>query len=304
MSEQKAEKGEGTKSALRGLTRRHLLAGLGILAGGTFGGAAYMYGVEPRRLVRSENRVVMRALKGQAIRAVHLTDWHYSEDVPLDLIEAAVDQAVEEAPDCFLLTGDYVTNRFHDPVALLPLFKKLTAVAPTYAVMGNHDGGSWAGSTYGFPSLVPMGDVLKKAGVRWLQNEVTWFEAHGSRICIAGSSDYWTDDFAPEALYHAWKSADARETETICLSHNPDSKARLEIIPWRLLLCGHTHGGQLIVPFTNWRPFLPIRDKRFAEGLHEWRGRQIFVNRGVGNLHGGRINCPPELAVIDFVPAS
>lgn len=65
------------------------------------------------------------------------------------------------------------------------------------------------------------------------------------------------------------------------------------------MLSGHTHGGQIVVPLLGWRPFAPVRDLRYVEGLHEWSGRQIYTTRGVGNLHGLRFNCPPEVSVLE-----
>jgi predicted MPP superfamily phosphohydrolase len=67
-----------------------------------------------------------------------------------------------------------------------------------------------------------------------------------------------------------------------------------------LLLCGHTHGGQIRLPFVG-TPFAPVRDKRFVEGLHQWDGRWMYITRGVGNLHGVRFNCPPEVSLLTLV---
>ena len=64
------------------------------------------------------------------------------------------------------------------------------------------------------------------------------------------------------------------------------------------MLCGHTHGGQVLVPGMGPR-FAPVSDKRFVAGLKAWKGRQIFVTRGVGNLGGVRLNCRPEVTLLD-----
>ena len=60
------------------------------------------------------------------------------------------------------------------------------------------------------------------------------------------------------------------------------------------------HGGQLRLPIIG-TPFAPVRDKRFVEGLHRWEERWIHITRGVGNLHGVRINCPPEVSLLTLV---
>jgi predicted MPP superfamily phosphohydrolase len=63
------------------------------------------------------------------------------------------------------------------------------------------------------------------------------------------------------------------------------------------MLCGHTHGGQ--VPILPIGPsFAPVEDKRFIAGLRAWRGRQIYVTRGVGNIGGMRFRCRPEIGML------
>ena len=80
------------------------------------------------------------------------------------------------------------------------------------------------------------------------------------------------------------------DTETtVLLSHNPDSKTEVQDHPWDLMLCGHAHGGQLWIPFFG-APFASIRDRRFVKGLRRWNNRWIHVTKGVGNLHGLRLN--------------
>jgi len=92
------------------------------------------------------------------------------------------------------------------------------------------------------------------------------------------------------------------DTETtVLLSHNPDSKTEVQDHPWDLMLCGHTHGGQLWIPFVG-APFAPIRDKRFVKGLRRWNNRWIHVTKGVGNLHGLRLNWRTLLPHPDPLP--
>ena len=86
---------------------------------------------------------------------------------------------------------------------------------------------------------------------------------------------------------------------TIMLSHNPDAKTALRDVPWDLMLCGHTHGGQITLPLLG-SPLAPIADKRFSEGLHTWDKRWIYVTRGVGSLLGMRFNCPPEVSILEL----
>lgn len=66
------------------------------------------------------------------------------------------------------------------------------------------------------------------------------------------------------------------------------------------MLCGHTHGGQLRIPLVG-EPFAPIEDKRYVAGLNTFGERQIYTTRGVGSLYGLRLNCRPEVTILELV---
>jgi uncharacterized protein len=97
----------------------------------------------------------------------------------------------------------------------------------------------------------------------------------------------------------AYRAID-RTQPTILLSHNPDTKSQLMKWPWDLMLSGHTHGGQLSLPGIG-TPFAPIRDKRYVRGLHRWNDRWLHITKGVGNLHGMRFNCRPEVSILTLI---
>ena len=81
------------------------------------------------------------------------------------------------------------------------------------------------------------------------------------------------------------------------LSHNPDTKNNLIRYDWDLMLSGHTHGGQVVIPFLG-APFAPVKDKTVTQGLHKFRGRYLYVTRGVGSIAGFRLNCSPEVTIL------
>jgi predicted MPP superfamily phosphohydrolase len=114
---------------------------------------------------------------------------------------------------------------------------------------------------------------------------------------LVGLGDLWAGDFKVDTAFsRVPPNADA----TIVLSHNPDTKERLKPYPWHLLLCGHTHGGQIWLPLIG-APFAPVDDKRFIKGLHQWEGRWIHITKGIGNVHGMRFNCRPEVSLLTLV---
>lgn len=280
----------------RTITRRRLLRllGGGVALGGAFG---YFHGIEPEWLEITRTPVALPAAPGAKLRILHLSDLHASQQGgTLKYIRHAVAQGVAERPDVICLTGDFITNR-HDQLAeYAQALQPLGRHAPTYACLGNHDGGAWAGRAGGYPTTDAVREVLRAAGIQLLHNAGGEFQAQGERWQIVGVGDWWSGECrAEEAFLKMPPRAGARR---LLLNHNPDAKAALRRHDWDLMLCGHTHGGQIGFPPLA-RRFAPVEDKRFIAGLYTWENRPLFITRGIGNLMGGRVFCRPEASVLD-----
>ena len=230
----------------------------------------------------------------QPVRILHLADLHASLAVPLLAIDHAVTMGLQQKPDLICLTGDFISNRSRfDSEQYVNSLKRLCEVAPTFAVLGNHDGGSWASLHGGFPDHLLVESILSKSGITLLHNRAQLVRIRNSDLRLVGVGDFWSEEIDAVS---AFKSASPEE-RIVLLAHNPDSKERLARYPWNLMLSGHTHGGQVIIPFEG-PSFAPVLDKRFVAGLGHWRDRQIYVTRGVGNLGGVRFRCRPEVSMI------
>ncbi len=276
------------KTFLKTLGSASLFAGLS---------AVYMRFVEPNRHEVTEKTVPINRLK-TPLRVLHLSDFHASPSVSLESIEKAIDRSLELRPDIAFITGDFITHELSEETEYQRILEKLASRAPTFACIGNHDGGKWAATAGGYRSFEKVNALLDRSGIRLLFNEAAQVKVHDQTITIVGLGDLWSDDTQPSGVLQRKRTND----ETIfVLSHNPDSKSLLKPYDWDLLCCGHTHGGQLVVPFLGYRPFLPVRDKSFPEGLLDWGDRYIHVTRGIGNLHGLRFNCRPEISVLNVV---
>ncbi len=258
-------------------------------------GYGWMRYVEPGWFRVRRRNVKVQGLK-QALRAVHLSDFHASSKVPYDAIERAVNLAIAEKPEVGLLTGDFISWKIEQGKEFERILKKLTAAMPCYACLGNHDGGSWAAG-HGYASHTPVRDLLERSGVRVLFNEKVSVKINGNDITLAGLGDWWSDDCKAKDVLEREPTA---RNPVIVLSHNPDSIKMLRDYAWGLILCGHTHGGQLVIPLTGGRPFLPVENKELDEGLMEVDGRPMHITRGIGNLHGMRLNCRPEVSVLNL----
>lgn len=275
------------------MTRRKLLSLLPVA------GAApvYAYGLEPNWLEVTSSQVKLpgRSL-GAGVRILQLSDFHASSDVPFSLIEKSVDLGLAAKPDVICLTGDFVTNAQPlDFTEYARILRRLSSAAPAFACLGNHDGGRWVGRQGGFTDTSVVCGLLDSAGAKLLHNRSELLQVRGQSVRLVGVPDLWSHQVDGDLAFR-----DVRPGEgTVLLAHNPDTKDALAERPWDVMLSGHTHGGQVVVPLVG-AHFVPVRDKRFIAGLKPWNCRQVYVSRGVGNVGGVRVNCRPEVTVLDL----
>ena len=280
------------------ISRRAFLGRL-LLFGGPPAAAVYARGIEPRlhRLSRVPVRLPRLAPGAAPLRVLHLSDMHASDVVPLSLIARAFALGLRERPDLILVTGDFITREIRDRDGYLRLLRRLSDAAPCFACPGNHDGGRWAHWAGGYDRLDEISALLRDAGIRLLHNESTSLTVAGRAVELVGAGDDWAGDV--EAARAFAGLGPCGPPLRLLLSHNPDAKRYFGAYAWDLMLCGHTHGGQLILPLIG-RPFAPVRDLAYVEGLHPWQGRLIYTTRGIGNLHGLRFNCRPEVSLLEI----
>ena len=276
-------------------TRRKFLAAAGLCALG----AGYAFRIEPRWLGVGRHEVKLSRSSGRLpLKLLQLSDLHASQVVSLGFIAEAVQLGLGLKPDLICLTGDFITRGYNQLDGYAEILRSLADSAPTVACLGNHDGGLWAGRRRGYPDTNRVREVLTKAGATLLHNAAKTIRVRDWDLTLVGVGDLWAGEMQPLLAFDSLQPAAGGAT--ILLAHNPDSKQWLKPFAWDLMLCGHTHGGQVRLPFFG-TPFAPVRDKRFVEGLHRWEERWIHITRGVGNLHGVRINCPPEISLLTLV---
>jgi predicted MPP superfamily phosphohydrolase len=264
-------------------TRRDVLKALVATGVGTAPGAA-AYGVFYERhqigVTRSEVPVsgLPPALDG--LRIGLITDVHHSSTVSASDVTHAVNLLAATHPDLIVLGGDYVTygdRRYVAPVAerLAPL-----ANAPfgSFAILGNHDDDRH------------MPAALGGHGFVMLKDQRTTVDIRGERVDIAGIR-FWTR----RANDVAQVLRGTGET-TLLLAHDPRRLTEAALFDVQLVLSGHTHGGQVLLPGVG-----AIAGRKFPvlSGLASNGGTSLFVSRGVGTVYVPvRINCPPEVAVL------
>ena len=274
------------------MTRRKLL---GTFLGTAAAAVPYPCLVEPRWLEQTNRKArISRVRPAGPVRILHLADLHASLFVPMSTIAHAVTEGIAERPDLICLTGDFITRGggfdFREYVQAL---RPLSRAAPTYAVLGNHDGGPWAAKHFGFADHRMVERLLEESGIQLLHNRAVRVETAHQTVTLVGVGDLWTREVDAR---RAWAGVDPRYP-SVLLAHNPDTKDVLRRAPWDLMLSGHTHGGQVRIPFEG-APFAPVKDKRYVSGLKPWGSRLVYVTRGVGNLGSVRLGCRPEVSML------
>src|SRR5688500_12290423 len=147
------------------VSRRLLLTSLPALG---ITSLAYARLIEPTWLELTYRTCKIASLKSP-VNLVHLSDLHASDVVPNSLIEDAVQRSVDLHPDVICVTGDFVTFATgFDPAWYVSVLRRLSAQAPTFAVLGNHDGGLWAADAGGFTTRNEMTTLLVRTCVRVL----------------------------------------------------------------------------------------------------------------------------------------
>lgn len=259
--------------------------------------SAYGYAkiIEPGWLEETQKTVSTGRGLRRPLRLAHISDFHASGIIPVSFLEQAFRRVLAMKPDLICLTGDFVTadNDF-DPARYESALQLLSAKIPTFAVLGNHDGGIWAAREGWFANHKYIRNLVTRGGVQVLHNDSAKLEIDGMPLNLVGVGDWWSEELQARP---AFEKVDYQSAPVIVMNHNPDGKDDCGLLPWDLMLCGHTHGGQVIVPFYG-PPIVPIIDTRYAVGLNRYQSRWIHTTRGVGNIRGIRFNCRPELSML------
>ena len=220
---------------------------------------------------------------------VHLSDLHYGFLVPDAVIRWVVNKANALKKDIIVCTGDYVheNNTTEQIDQVWPMLSKLSAPLGVYSVLGNHD--HWADTERSLYWLQRSGQNLR--------HKIIPIERNGQRIWLGGTGDLWEDDLLIDPTFEGVPSQDCK----ILLAHNPDTADTNFDTRIDLFLSGHTHGGQVRIPFYG-APILPVNNKRYSSGYIQNDETALFISRGIGWAHLPiRFNCPPEIAVLHLV---
>ena len=254
--------------------------------------ASYPVFIERNIVLTNYYRIPVSNLptKFSGFRVVHLTDFHYGPLVSLNFIRNVVDRANRLKPDLIVCTGDYVheRNSTRQIDEVWPILSQLKAPFGIYSVLGNHD--HWADTA--------RSDYWLKKTRQDLRHKSIRIERDGCCFWLAGAGDFWEDHQNLDKLLSPIPETDCR----IVPAHNPDTADTKYASRIDLMLSGHTHGGQVQIPFIG-APALPVRNKNYSSGLKTSpRGCKVFISKGIGwAIYPVRFNCFPEIAEIELI---
>lgn len=231
--------------------------------------------VRPRRLngaTRSES----------PLRVVHVSDLHFIGCPGEAFYRRMVDEMIALRPEVIIFSGDLI-----DRLDLLPqaieILQPLTSIAPSFFILGNHD---WR---YDFEMIRAE---LVASGWNCVTGVSSILRVAGRTILLAGTERPWMGTHPPDVT-HA--GADLK----LLVSHSPDQIRFAKRCGYDLMLSGHTHGGQVVLPIVGPVYSPSLYGVSFVSGLFQLGSLTLHVTRGIGAKDSLRLNCSPEITCLE-----
>jgi predicted MPP superfamily phosphohydrolase len=276
----------------RPFSRRDFMAGAGALAAGLT--------LDSGMIARHDFEVVSRPLKISRLpeafngyRIVQLSDIHLEEFTEATFLEVVVHRTNLLKPDMVLITGDFASR---SPLSITFARRAIERCAEVlaglycpvrYGILGNHDTG--IGSDF-------VLNTMRRVGLTMLVNQYVPIEREGQRFWLGGVDDPGTSNPILDLAV-----PQKPEGPVILMCHPPDfaddvvKHPRGQLVD--VMLSGHSHGGQIRLPFVG-AMVLPPMGEKYVAGLFRFSKMQLYVNRGIGTVGlPFRLNCPPEITV-------
>lgn len=291
--------------------------------------------IEPNLILTKRLKMPIKRLPSgwNGAEVVQFSDLHLNPDVSDDYLKKLREKIMNPKPDLILFTGDFLCySKIQDQERLVKFLQSLSAPYGCYAVYGNHDYSKFVsvnekgeydvvenndspiskGFERLFKTISVQGRITERAmglainhklesllnntPFEVLHNRCVHVSRKGSTINLAGLGEYMNGNCLPEKAFIGWDTSNPG----IVLSHNPDSVPMLSRYPGNLILCGHTHGGQINLPFL-WRKFALMENEELKKGLCQYGNKTVYVNRGIGGIMRFRWFCPPEITRFTLV---
>lgn len=226
--------------------------------------------------------------KNNNLKIAVIADPHIGVYKNKKFLKRVVDKTNAINPDLILMPGDFVYHIDKNEIdSIFSVFQYLQA--PTYAITGNHDIGK-----PGIDISEKIKNALKKYGVKIIDNEIKNLEINKNQIELIGLSDLW----GGQTDFNLLNKINDKKL-SIVLTHNPDSVYQFPNNNADLVIAGHTHGGQIRIPFI-YKYAIPC-DYDFDKGFYNIKGIKIFVSSGLGMVGLPlRFLIPPEISILNL----
>jgi uncharacterized protein len=291
--------------------------------------------IEPNLLSISHQKsplpCLSRALSG--MRLVQFSDLHWCPHLSSFLLEQLTQKINQLQPDFLFFTGDFLCrSRLEDKEKLRQFLCGLKAKRGCFAVLGNHDYAQFVtvkeNGDYGLEQKSSASDIVKgfrrlfkscplsrhlteevsqiglhneliellqQTPFKLLRNETVQISCTEGPVNISGLGEYIAGDLGIQQTFSQYD----QRYPGIILAHNPDAVEALQHYPGDLILSGHTHGGQINLPWM-WKRFTRIEHLELKKGLKRYGNKWIYINRGIGSVLKFRWFALPELTVFSF----
>ena len=271
------------------ISRRAVLkafAGAGTAAIGVPSGYGYIHERHALDITRTALSVASLPPALAGLRIGLITDVHRSRWVSHEDVTRAVRALMDERPDLIVLGGDYVTwGDRHYVGASAEALDPLSAPFGVFGILGNHD------DDHDMPA------ALIARGVQMLKDARTTVIIKGEAVDFVGIR-FWTRREADVAAILRGATG-----FPILLAHDPRRLLEAAALKIPLVLSGHTHGGQVVLPGLGVSVAPKLATFPVIAGIGRRDRTTMFVSRGVGTVYVPvRINCPPEVAVLTLQP--
>lgn len=295
--------------------------------------------IEPKLLAKTSLHFPINGLPSalEGLKILHFSDLHLHPQVPHSFLKKLRRKIESFQPDLIAFTGDFLCcSVLADPDRLLAFLSSLKAPLGCYAVLGNHDYAQFVSvnregnydvipktkSSFvakGLQRLIqsrrPTGvvtsrasqvewhkglmDLLSKTSFQVLHNDTVTIPVKGTYLNVTGMGEHMLGKADPQKAFVSCQSS----YPCLVLAHNPDVMPYLKDYPGDLLLCGHTHGAEIYLPWL-WRKFTLIENPELKRGLVKWGNKWVYTTRGIGSTEPFRLFSMPELLCLTLTTCS
>lgn len=245
--------------------------------------------IEPHFIVVERIKLDLEENFDKDLKILHLSDFHSTGFGRNE--RKAIEIVNEVNPDIIFITGDFVDTETKDLESCSEFWRNLNENynGKIFGVSGNHE--HWHAASKEILNL------LEKNSIELLDNESVKIELGDTKFNLIGVEDPYVGE---SDIEKAMKGTDEK-LPSILLAHSPEIFRKAKKKDIDLILTGHTHGGQIDLPFIT-KLILPLKhSKQYKEGLFKENSTFLYVNKGIGTtILPARFNSPPEATVISF----